>query len=532
MWVRSGCRHQWGHSILKNGSAKSGARVFWILVAIAILAGIFFRLEHVERRKVKADESVTALRVSGHTLAEVRTLFDGRTYSLEQILRFQRVDPSEPMTATVTGLADEEPQITPLFYVLDREWAQVAGSSIASLRIPALLFGVAAIAAMFWFCFELTEDVVVAGAGAALMALSPFFVTYGGQARQYSLWVALIAVSSALLLRAVRNNKPRAWIWYGVAIALALYTDLLSLFVLAGHAAYVLLWYRRDRARAVSFGIAAAGAIVAFVPWIVIAATGHHAIAKDLGWTDTSVTLRAWAKQWYFNVASVLFDAEFNNKWLAPVAAVAAIFLAYACYRVQRDESRQTASFLATLAIPITVAALALDIVTHGHGSTVARYLIPLWFAVLASVAIFLGRKLILNGRLHASWFAAFCVVLAITTVSTAINSSASAWWDNHDIPSAFIARTVSAGDSPLVMAGLNPNPVVLEMSHYFPPSTTFLLFASAPPFPLPSGHTDFLLIPSPATLDAFRVHPGYSLQRVPFPSDWNDYGLFRVSSK
>ena len=507
----------------------NSVRVFWIVVAIAIVAGVFFQIEHVERRKVKADESVTALRVSGHTLAEVRTLFNGRTYSTTQILRFQRVDSSMPLTATVIGLANEEPQITPLFYVLDREWAEVAGSSIPSLRIPALLFGVAAIGAMYWFCLELTGDMLVAGAAAALIAVSPFFVTYGGQARQYSLWVAMIAVTSALLLRALRESSTRIWIWYGVTMALALYTDLLSLFVLLGHAAYVLIWYRRDRKRAAAFGIGAACALLAFVPWVVVVVSGHHTMARDLGWTNIPVSLRAYIKQWYFNVASILFDAEFANKWLNPVALAAALFLVYSFYRVQRDENRQTGSFLAALALPVTLGALALDIATHGHGSTVARYLIPLWFAALVSVAIFFGRRLITNGHLQASWFAAFCIVLGVTTLSSAINSAASAWWDNHDLPSEFIGHTIAATDSSLVMADLNTNPIVLEMSHYVPHTTRFLLFAGAPPFTLPSGSTAYLLIPSKTTIDDFRKHPEYVLQRVPFPAGWTDYGLFRV---
>ncbi len=510
----------------------NSARVFWIVVAIAILAGIFFRAEHVERRKVKADESVTALRVSGHTIAEVRALFNGRTYSVSQIQRFQSVDPSTPLMATVTGLANEEPQITPLFYVLDREWAEFAGSSIPSLRVPALLFDLAAIAAFYWFCWELTKDALVSGAAAALMAVSPFFVTYGGEARQYSLWTALIAVTCALLLRAVRESRMSLWILYGAAMALALYTDPLSFFVLAAHATYVLIWCHRDRKRLVAFGIASVCALIAFLPWSFIVLQGHHTIAHDLAWANLSVSLRSYVKQWYFNVASLLFDAEYANKWLTPIALAAAVFLAYAVYRTQRSESRETASFLAALALPVTLCAFVFDIATHARTSTVGRYLIPLWLAVFVSVAIFFARNLTRNGRLQTSWFAAFCVVLGITTVSSVVNSSATAWWDNHDLPSEFIGRTIAETGSPLVLAGANPNPVVLEMSHYVPPTTTFLLFESAPPFPLPQAPTAVLLIPSQTTLDAFRQHPHYVLQRVPFPTGWVDYGMFRVSSR
>ena len=511
--------------------ARSGVRLFWIVVAIAILAGVVFRIEHVERRQLKLDESISALRVSGHTEAEVEALFDDHRYSADRILQFQRSDRSEPLIATVSGLANEEPHTAPLFYLIDRAWAAIAGSSIPSLRLPALLFSVGAIAAIYWFCFELTRSTFVGGSAAALMAVSPFFVNYGGQARQYSLWIAMIAVTSALLLRALHESRPTVWIWYGVTLALLFYSDPLGLCVLAAHAAFVLVYYRRDRSNVVSFGIAAIFALVAFLPWMVIAIRGHSAIERGLAWTHIYVPLRAYVRAWYFNIAAVLFDAEWAYRRLSAIAAAAALLLTYAFYRAQRDESGQTAWFLATLALAIALPEILLDVATHRHGSTIARYLVPLWIVMLVSVAIFFGRRLATEGgRLNASWFGAFCAVLGVAGASTAINSSAIVWWDNHDFPSAFMGRTIAATNSPLVLNTENPNPVVLVMSHYVAPTTQFLLFKSSPAFPLHLARNSFLLAPSKRTLAVFRKHPRYLLQRVTNPAGWPDYELFRIS--
>ncbi len=235
---------------------------FRFFIGAALVAGLVFRIEHIERRQFKADESMTALRISGHTMAETRAALADRTHSVADVLRFQTVDRNRGPMATVAALADEDPHSAPLFFLIDRLWAAYGGDSIQSLRLPALLFGLLAIAAMYWFCFELTANRVVAATGAALMALSPFFVNYSGQAREYSLWTALITVSTALLVRALRIQKRSLWFWYAIAMALALYADPLSASVLAAHASYVAIALRQRAVRAAFSAASAAPSLL------------------------------------------------------------------------------------------------------------------------------------------------------------------------------------------------------------------------------------------------------------------------------
>ncbi len=219
---------------------------FAIAVVVALIFGLLYRIEHIERRQFRADESMTALRVSGRTFASFNRLFDGGIYSVNQVRAFQRVNPGLGATATVAGLAAEEPQSAPLFFVIDRWWAGMAGSSIVALRLPSLLASLAAIAALYWFCFELTRSHYISGAAAALMAVSPFFINYGAQAREYALWTFLLIAASAFLLRALRSERSSTWLWYAATMALALYADPLTLLVGGAHALYVLVLYRSN----------------------------------------------------------------------------------------------------------------------------------------------------------------------------------------------------------------------------------------------------------------------------------------------
>jgi len=493
-------------------------RWLWVLVAVAIVVGIALRCEHAERRLFWGDETWTALRVSGHTYVELRAAFDDRLHSTKSLTTFQTYDPRRGVGYTVGGLAKEEPQHPPLFYVIDRYWAEFFGSSIPSLRAPAVFFSLTAIAAFAWFLIELggSRAVGAAAAGAALMAVSPFFVDYAAQAREYSLWATMIAVTSALLLRATRKPAASIWIWYAIAMTIGLYSDLLMVCVLAAHALYIVVVARR-REIVLPFAAASAVALAAFSPWLAVCATHAHTIEIEQAWGFNPYPLRLDFEKWIFNAAAVLFDAEYADMLLAPLGGLLLILMLYAAIRVLRDEAPRVWWLLVALGGVVAAQQILTDVVTHGHESTTARYLLPLWLVTLAAVAMFFGRRMLSEDKLRPAWFAGFCGVVALSMFSSILNSQAVVWWDNNDnTPSTTMAAQINAsGAAPLVVSEGHWGEV-LVMTHYVKPQTQFFLFKFLPPFPIPSKTPAFLLMPSKRTLAAFREHPGYDLVPVP----------------
>lgn len=498
------------------------ARWFWVVVFLAIACGTAFRIVHAESRIFWGDEGYTALRVSGHTMAQFRSIFNGSVYPTATILHFQQFDPNTGYADTINGLATEEPQHTPIFYVLERAWANLFGSSIPSLRAVAMIFSLIAVLAFYWMARELTNDRFVAGAAAALLAVSPIFVDYGAQAREYSLYAAMAAVTSALLLRALRLQTRTAWILYAAAAALSLYSDLLLICVLVAHGIYVAVEYRKDVRTLRAFAVAFAAALVLFVPWIVQCVVHWNAIMAWQRPTLTPYPLSGFLVKWVFNVAATLFDGEYASLRLAPIAAAAIVVLLYAIVSLFRDQRRSVWLLVASLGVVITLQQILPDVIVHGHESTTARYLMPLWLALLLAVALLFGQRRLLTagGALRALPFAAFCAIVLMEIAGSAINSTHAGWWDNNgEYPGTLIAARINDDTTSPLVVSEGHSAELYELSHYVKPQAMFLLFMDRPPQRLPSAPVTYLLDPSKRALAFFEDDASYRLEPVPIGS-------------
>ncbi len=163
----------------------------------------------------------------------------------------------------VLSLVRNGEETPPLSFLVG--WALALGNPAAVLvRLPSLVASVATIPLVY-----LVGRRTVGGAAgvvaAAWLALSPFAIVFGTQARPYAQVEALVLASTLALLAALESRKRAPWVAYGLTTALAAYTHYTALFVLVPQAAWA-LWTRRDRVRPllVANGLAA----VAFLPWL------------------------------------------------------------------------------------------------------------------------------------------------------------------------------------------------------------------------------------------------------------------------
>ncbi|HBB36232.1 MAG TPA: hypothetical protein DDZ80_05670 [Cyanobacteria bacterium UBA8803] len=102
-------------------------KIFWVIL---LVLGVSFRFVNLDRKVYWRDEVYTSLRIAGYTTGElVGEVADGHVISIEDLHKFQRINPDKGVTDTVMGLMLEEPQLTPLYFVIARLWGQCLGSS-------------------------------------------------------------------------------------------------------------------------------------------------------------------------------------------------------------------------------------------------------------------------------------------------------------------------------------------------------------------------------------------------------------------
>jgi mannosyltransferase len=134
-------------------------------------------------------------------------------------------------------------RIRPLYYLLLRAW-MVFGDSEAWLRLPSVVFGVAAVAVLCRLGRELADQ-ATGTVAAVLFAISPMAVDHSQQVRMYMLGALLGLMGSVSLSRTLDQRGRSFWAW-GLCRLLMIATAPLNGALLAADA--VIVW-RDARAR-------------------------------------------------------------------------------------------------------------------------------------------------------------------------------------------------------------------------------------------------------------------------------------------
>lgn len=151
----------------------------------------------------------------------------------------------------------------PLYWIVLHFWTAVFGISEFSLRLPSAVFGLLAVIAVFLFGSAVFDRKT--GTFAALIAgLSPFYVWYAQEARDYAMLLCLATFSSLLLVLAVRSGRKLYWSAYAAVALAALYTSYFFLLLFAAQAVYLLIAgrYAPNRSRVITFAAVVLGFVL------------------------------------------------------------------------------------------------------------------------------------------------------------------------------------------------------------------------------------------------------------------------------
>ncbi|NJP04597.1 MAG: hypothetical protein HC837_02670 [Chloroflexaceae bacterium] len=140
----------------------------------------------------------------------------------EMITTFLARLPPGEIVQSVT-ISDSHP---PLYHILVHGWLLLIGDDLLSLRFFSVLLSTLCILLTYVLGRQLFG---VSGSGiallaAALMAISPFQIFHGQQARMYPLLAVLVLVTTILFWQAWQRQRWFWWLGFGVSVGAGLYT--------------------------------------------------------------------------------------------------------------------------------------------------------------------------------------------------------------------------------------------------------------------------------------------------------------------
>jgi uncharacterized membrane protein len=458
---------------------SQGLRLF---VIVLLVLSVFFRVSHLDRKVYWADEAYTSIRLSGYTTAEiVRTVTQSPT-TAAALQKFQTPDPDKGLGGTLHGLAVEEPQLPPLYYVMLRAWVQGFGNTVTTLRSFSVLFSLLAFPCLFWFCLELFGSATVGWVAIALVAASPLHLVYAQEARMYSLWMLMVLFSSAALLRAMRLQTRASWLLYTVTVILSLYTYLLSVVILVGHGVYVLLMtVKRQRQVLFAYVLSSAIGVLTFVPWVLIFLK-YRVIEAE---SNEKESLFAALKHGAGLLSRAFVDFNLTSasprQYLILLASATLLFLLLTCYSFYfliRQSPRQIWSFILILTLAVLIA-----MVPRSLSPTMpARYLLSTYLGIQLAIAYLLGTKLsTFPSPQPWLWRSILAFVVSTGLLSCALNVRAEEWWNKEfSNCNPQIARTINQAAAPLVVSDLKGGVVdsalsnLISLSYQLDPTVLF----------------------------------------------------------
>ncbi len=278
----------------------------------------------------------------------------------------------------------------PLYSLLAHLSISGFGESPWSLRLPAAVFGIASIPMLYAFGTLVTSR-LEALAAAGLMTVSYHHVWFSQNARGYTALLFFTLLSSYLLLVGLRDNRRPAFVAYGVATALGIYTHLTMVFMVAGHGLYAAcrtLHFEAGGLRLRNWKLPLLGLVLVGVLTLIFYAP---LFAEVVNFFENRVPVKKVATAgWAFLAALRGLDAGFAAAWSAVLGGV---LILVGCWSYLRQSSVLMVLFLAPAPIILLAAAV------------LGRPIFPRFFFFQMGFAMLIAVR---GGVVSGQWLAGF----------------------------------------------------------------------------------------------------------------------------
>ena len=258
----------------------------------------------------------------------------------------------QPLIDLVTHFPSNNNHV--LYSVLANLSTSAFGEHPWSVRLPAILFGIASIPLLYILGKAVTSRFEAASA-ALLMALSYHHVWYTQNARGYTILLCVGLLTTHLALKGLRERRLAPWLLFGVVAAFGAYTHLTMVLATVGMAAIIGLHLLASRRgfKLADWTLPAAGFGAAAVATLALYAPLLGDIQAFFG--DTSQGVKAASPLWALAELGRGLQVGYATGAVVGVAAI--VFLA-GCWSYLRQGPTVLALFLAPGILVFAISAL------------------------------------------------------------------------------------------------------------------------------------------------------------------------------
>ncbi len=275
---------------------------------------------------------------------------DLQSFWIDEVQAFYFVDHS--FKETVKLLISPENN-GPLYFLLLWGWRQIGGASDFAIRYLSDLLSVLTVAVL-WQLARTWFGRRVAGLTALLLAISPFAVWFGQEAKMYALHMLLAALSTLLLIRAANRNRWTLWLAYGITLNLLGYSHFFGAFTILAQGILLVVTHLRKPEIRVTRSYLVTMAIVAlpYIPvvrfaWRLIPNFNMQDISK--GFVELKYMLQELASEYILRVSRIYVP----HLW--PLMAFAGVALALGLVRAWRTGWRRALWVAGLMVLPVAI---------------------------------------------------------------------------------------------------------------------------------------------------------------------------------
>jgi uncharacterized membrane protein len=467
-----------------------------VLLAMAIL----FRFSNIDSKVYSHDETYTSLRISGYTVEEVKQkLFNGRVITSESFAQFQSINQEKKLSDTIMSLAKEEPQRTPLYYIIARFWVGIFGNSVTAIRSLSAFISLLVFPGIYWLCRELFHvPLSVPILAIALAAVSPIYLIYATEAQEYILWLVTIILCSASLIRAIRlefkdknelskrqqtPDRFTTWSLYTITLIISLYTCLWSGFVAVAHGVYVITTNKFQLTQTVrAYLLSSVVAFFACIPWLMIVLAKYFQILlsnDDISTQLLSQPLLPFLLKQFSKIFLDLDSASDPNLTYL-ISTLFLILVGCAIFFLCRTTNYQVWLFILTLIIIPAMPLVLPNLIAGNLKLDSEAYFLPAYLGIQIAVAYLLATQ-IHNGSLarRRIWQVIMVMLIICGLVSSRVYYQAETWWHKGvSYNNAQVAQIINRSARPLLISdavGINYGNV-FSLSYLVQPRVRFKL--------------------------------------------------------